>query len=69
MVLDERSKEDRATALLVNICVDDGQTPSVRVKFETVLEVARNHSEGLKPDIWGMKEAVDEKGVDVLYAS
>ncbi|MCJ1485746.1 hypothetical protein MMC06_005921, partial [Schaereria dolodes] len=66
VVLDERSKEDRATALLVNICVDDGQTPSVRVKFETVLEVARNHSEGLKPDIWGMKEAVDEKGVDVL---
>lgn len=59
--------EDK-TALVVNSW-EDFSTETVRCRFETVLEAARNHSENLQPDIFAMQDAQDENGVDTIYKS
>jgi len=65
VVLDKRSMEDK-TALLVNSW-EDFSTETVRCRFDTILEAARNHSENLKPDVFAMLDAQDENGVDTIY--
>ncbi len=57
--------EDK-TALLVNSW-EDFSTETVRCRFDTILEAARNHSENLKPDVFAMLDAQDENGVDTIY--
>lgn len=55
-------------ALLVNSW-EEFSTETVRCRFDTVLEAARNHSENVKPDIFAMLGAQDENRIDTIYKS